>query len=165
MERIQISLPSSLATFSRILYLYLLISSHASAAQIFLRIHHDTLTTCQRLFKEWISRSERNSVVATFDNQIDLGQHSPHLREARGMMTQVIGSWKRFEGRKDGSWDEGRGGAYQLPCHLSENPSFRVSQRKGTSHVKTSQNERAREVRRLIGLWTWAYRTKGMISR
>ena len=47
--------------------------------------------------------------VSALDDKIDLGEHTAHLRKAGGMMAEIVGSWKRVEGREDRSGYECRG--------------------------------------------------------
>ena len=53
-------------------------------------------------------RRERNSVIPTFDYEVDLRQHSSHLCEPGGMMAKIVGAWNRVQQREHRARYEGR---------------------------------------------------------
>lgn len=88
-------------------HIYLYVFCGTVATQVLLRVHHHSLSSGQAIFKHRVSRRQRYTVVAAFDDEIDLGQHRPHLGETGGMMAEIVGAWQRVEGRKDGARYEG----------------------------------------------------------
>lgn len=58
--------------------------------EIMLGIHNYPLLSLERLFKKRVATCQRNAVVSTFDNKVNLGQHAAHLRQSRRMMPEII---------------------------------------------------------------------------
>jgi hypothetical protein len=46
------------------------------------------------LLEQRIPRCEWDAIVAAFDNEIDGGEHRPHLGEPGSMMPEEVGSWE-----------------------------------------------------------------------
>ena len=79
-----------------------------AAAQILFRVHHNPFLLPHHVFKHWIAGRERDAVVTTLHDQVDLIQEGAHLGEAGGMVAEVVGARKGVESGEDGARDEGR---------------------------------------------------------
>jgi len=69
---------------------YLLFLRLSLRAHVFLRVYNQPLLANQAVLEHWIARCQWDTVVPTFNDKIDLRQHAAHLREACGMMTEIV---------------------------------------------------------------------------
>jgi len=61
-----------------------------STTQVFLRIDNQSFSTSQTLLEHWIPGRQWHSVVSTFNDEVDLRQHSVHLGQSSSVMTQEV---------------------------------------------------------------------------
>jgi hypothetical protein len=91
----------------RLRLLYLSIASSVIASEIPLGVDNKARAFTQNLFEERIVGHKRNTVVATFQYQVDLGDHTLHLSQPCGVMSEEIGPWDGVQVRIDLAGNEG----------------------------------------------------------
>lgn len=78
------------ANSPQLTHLKILLAPISFPSQILLRIHDHALPPSKRVFKKRVMRRQRHSVVAALDDEVDLRQHCPHLRQPGGMVAEVV---------------------------------------------------------------------------
>lgn len=87
-----------------------LIGGFVFASQIPFRVDDEALTTGEGFFEERVAGGEGHAVVPALDDEVDVGEHGDHFREAGGVMAEEVGAWEVEVGRKDGARDEWESG-------------------------------------------------------
>jgi hypothetical protein len=88
-------------------FLYPSVAGSVIASEIPLGVDNKARAFTQSLFEERIVGHKRNAVVATFEYQVDLGDHTLHLGQPCGVMSEEIGPWDGVQVRVHLAWNEG----------------------------------------------------------
>ena len=88
--------------------MYQLVCFPALTAQILLRVDNQALPTREVLLEQGIAGREGDTIVATFDDEVNAREHGLHLVEAGAVVAQEVGPGEGVEGREDQAGEEGR---------------------------------------------------------